>query len=362
MSDQRWMIYGANGYTGRLAAREAVRQGLEPVLAGRNEEALAELARELDLPVAVFSLDDPKVVAGGLRDCRLVLHCAGPFSVTSQPMIEGCLAEGAHYLDITGEIPVFANAHRQAGAARRSDVALVPGVGFDVVPSDCLAASLVEALPAATRLTLAFEAGGGPSPGTAKTSVEGLARGGAVRRDGEIVRVPLAYRTRRIPFAHGEREAMTIPWGDVFTAHVSTGVPDIEVYMSVPPATIRRLRRMRWLQPVLGLGPIQSFLKRRIGKSVTGPSENRRERTQCQLWGEAGTADGREVTGTMTTPNGYDVTVSAALGIVRHLLEHDIEGGYYTPSLLMGADYAAKLPGVTMQIAPVRESEDPGSE
>lgn len=353
MNETRWMIYGANGYTGRLTAHEAVRRGLRPVLAGRNREALTALGAELHLPVEVFPLDDAAVVAERLRGHRLVLHCAGPFSATSQPMIEGCLQAGAHYLDITGEISVFENAHRQAELAERADIVLIPGVGFDVVPSDCLAASLVRALPAATELSLAFEAAGGPSPGTAKTSVEGLARGGAVRRDGRLERVPLAWKTRTVPFAHGERFTMTIPWGDVYTAHVSTGVPDIAVYMSVPPATAKRLRRMRVLQPLLGLGPVQSWMKSRIERSVKGPSDERRDQTQSQLWGEVRTADGRSVSATMTTPNGYDLTVTASLGIVEHLLTNDVEGGYYTPSLLMGPDYATTLPGVTMKVGDV---------
>jgi short subunit dehydrogenase-like uncharacterized protein len=265
-------------------------------------------------------------------------------------MIEACLAGGTHYLDITGEISVFANAHRQNKEARRSDVVLIPGVGFDVVPSDCLAASLVEMLPAATELALAFEAGGGPSPGTAKTSIEGLARGGMVRRDGELIRVPLAWKTRSIPFAHAKRTAVTIPWGDVYTAFVSTGIPNVEVYMSVPPSTISRMRRLRWIQSLLGLGPVQSFMKNRIDRSVSGPSDSARENSRAELWGEARSADGRSVSATMTTPNGYELTVTAGLGIVEHLLQTDVEGGYYTPSLLMGAGYAASLPGVEMRV------------
>jgi short subunit dehydrogenase-like uncharacterized protein len=341
-----WLIYGAYGYTGRLVAREAVRRGLRPTLAGRDEKRTGELASELGLEARNFALDDPAAVRAVIGGNRLVLHCAGPFSVTSEPMVRACLAEGVHYLDITGEIAVFEFAHQQADTARRADVVLAPGVGFDVVPSDCLAASLVEALPAATRLLLAFEAGGGPSPGTAKTSIEGLARGGRIRRDGRLESVPLAWKTRRIPFAHGERTAITIPWGDVYTAFVSTGIPNIEVYMAVPPATARNLRRLRWLRPLLGTAPVQSFLKRRVEAGVSGPSENVREGTRSELWGEARSADGRTVSATMTTPNGYDLTVDAALGIVAHLLANDIEGGYYTPSLLMGAGYAATLSGV----------------
>jgi short subunit dehydrogenase-like uncharacterized protein len=345
-----WMIYGANGYTGKLIAREAVRRGLNPVLAGRNESEIAKLAGDLDLEFSIFTLDDPKQLRSALAGLRLVLHCAGPFSVTSQPMISACLGQSVHYLDITGEIPVFKAAHEQDKEARRADVVLMPGAGFDVVPSDCLAATLVEALPAATRLQLAFEAAGGSSPGTAKTSIEGLGKGGWVRRDGKLKKVPLAWKTRGIPFAHAERTGVTIPWGDVYTAFVSTGVPDIEVYISVPPARISSLRMMKWIQPILGIGWVQAFLKQRIERTISGPSEEKRKNSHSQLWGEATSADGRKVSGTMTTPNGYDLTATASLGIVEYLLENDVEGGYYTPSLLMGAEFAASLPGVEVSL------------
>jgi short subunit dehydrogenase-like uncharacterized protein len=347
-----WMIYGANGYTGRLVAAESVRRGMRPVLGGRNEAAIVQLAEELGLEFRIFSLQEPDEVMQAIDGLKLVLHCAGPFSISSQPMISACLAQGVHYLDITGEITVFANAHQQDELARRADVVLLPGAGFDVVPSDCLAASLVNALPAATKLQLAFEAAGGPSPGTAKTSIEGLGNGGWVRRDGKLKKVPLAWKTRTIPFAHAERTGVTIPWGDVYTAFVSTGVPDIEVYMSVPPATIANLRRMKWFQGLLGLGPVQSFLKKRIEKRISGPSQEARGDSYSQLWGEAESADGRTVSATMTAPNGYDLTVTASLGIVEFLLQNDIEGGFYTPSLLMGADYAASLPGVEFNLLP----------
>lgn len=346
-----WMIYGANGYTGRLMAEAAAGQGLDPILAGRNEAAVREIADGLGLGWRVFALTDEDATREGIRGCRAVLHCAGPFSATSKPMIRACLAEGVHYLDITGEIPVFAHAHRLADEAARRDVLLIPGVGFDVVPTDCLAARLVQLLPAANHLTLAFDTAGGPSPGTAKTAAEGMTRGGCVRRDGELKRVPPAWKTRPVPFAHGERMAVTIPWGDVYTAYVSTGVANIEVYMAMPPARIAQLKRMRLLAPLMGLGVVQSWIRKRIEKNVSGPSAEKRSATKSELWGEAVSADGRRVSGTMTTPNGYELTVTAALAITRHVLEEDIEGGYYTPSLLMGAEFAESLPGVSINLA-----------
>lgn len=346
----RWMVYGANGYTGRLVADVALAQGLRPILAGRSEAPVREMAENLGLEWRVFDLNDASATQAAINDCRAVLHCAGPFSVTSQPMIEACLQTGTHYLDITGEISVFANAHRQSDEASRRDVLLIPGVGFDVVPTDCLAARLVQALPSATHLTLAFEAGGGPSPGTAKTAAENMSRGGCVRHDGRLRKVPAGYKARQVPFASGERHAVTIPWGDVYTAYVSTGVPNIEVYMAMPPARLTQMRRMRWLAPLMGLKFVRNMAKKKIEQNVSGPSPEKRASTESQIWGEVVSADGRRATATMTTPNGYDLTATAAVAITRHVLENDVEGGFYTPSLLMGAEFAESLPGVSINL------------
>lgn len=344
-----WMIYGANGYTGRMMVEEAVKRGLKPVLAGRSAAALEPLAQKHGLAVRAFALDNPAALRTGLNGIGLVLHCAGPFSATCRPMLEACLDVGAHYLDITGEIDVFALCHEHDAAARAKGVVVLPGSGFDVVPTDCLAAQLKRELTGATSLVLAFEAGGGPSPGTAKTSVEGLGKGGRARIGGVVKRVPLAWKTRTFERDGEQRFAMTIPWGDVYTAHVSTGIPDIEVYMGVPPATATRLRRLRLLGPLLGLGPVQAWLKKQVEKKVRGPSDNTRGKTGCVVWGEARDGAGNELKRRLRTPNGYDITVTAALGIVQRLLAGPAPaGGYYTPSKLMGADYVLSLPGVRL--------------
>lgn len=348
--NKNWMIYGANGYTGRLTVAEAQKRGMRPILAGRNSEAIETMAAETGFDSRVFDLGDRAATVDGLQGVSIVLHCAGPFSATSQQMIDACLETHCHYLDITGEISVFANAHRQSDEARHADIVLIPGVGFDVVPTDCLAATLINLLPAATSMALAFKANGSMSPGTMKTSIEGLAGGGCIRQDGKLKWVPLAWKTREIRFASGKRLTMTIPWGDVFTAYVSTGVPDIEVYMAVSPSMVLRMKRMRMMKPLLSMQWVQNMMKRRVEKSVTGPAAGEREDSRMELWGEVKSADGRSVTATMMTPDGYDVTVMASLGIVEYLLENDVEGGFYTPSLLMGADYAASLPGISIDI------------
>src|SRR5262249_45514185 len=147
-----------------------------------------------------------------------VLNCAGPFERTAAPLMEGCLQAGVNYCDITGELNVIEDAAARHDRAREAGISLMPAVGFDVVPSDCLAAQLVEALPGAVELQLAFNALSVVSPGTANTMLAWLGEGGRVRREGAIVRVPAAWKSERIRFPSGNRQAATIAWGDVSTA------------------------------------------------------------------------------------------------------------------------------------------------
>ena len=223
-----WMIYGANGYTGRLVAVEAKHRGLRPVLAGRRAGPIETLATDLSLPARVFDLGDARSAAAALADMAVVAHCAGPFAATSAQMIDACLTSRTHYLDITGELDVFLAAQRRHADAQAAGIVICPGVGFDVIPTDCLAAVLKEALPDATHLVLAFDARTRVSPGTARTMAESFRlgrRGGRVRRNGVIEEVPLAHSRRRVDFTGGSAMTIAIAWGDLATAYVSTGIP-----------------------------------------------------------------------------------------------------------------------------------------
>ena len=342
---QDWLLYGANGYTGELIARECRRQGLRPVLAGRTRERIAPLAASLELPSRVFDLRDVRELATQLKGMRLVLNCAGPFSATAGPLMDACLEARVHYLDVTGEIAVFERAHALNEAARAAGIVICCGVGFDVIPTDCLAATLKASLPQATHLALGFDSRSGLSPGTAKTSLQRLAVGGAVRENGRITTVPLAWKTRRIDFGAGEKLAMSIPWGDVSTAWHTTAIPNIEVYIPASPRLIARLRWLNPLRPVLRLRPLQALAARRIEKAVKGPDGAQRARSPTCVWGEVRDERGATRTARLVVANGYDVTVSGALAITRSVLEEPRQGGAYTPALLMGADFVCTLPG-----------------
>ena len=342
MSDS--IIYGANGYTGRLIAEEAVGRGMKPTLAGRDERKIRALAEELECPHRVFALDDPAEVARGLADHRAVLHCAGPFSATAAPMIGACLAAGVHYLDITGEVSVIEAAAALHPRAVEAGVALLPAVGFDVVPSDCLAAMLHGRLPAATHLQLAFTGTGTVSPGTANTMLEALPQGGQVRIDGRITRVPPAWRSMEVPFREGPRSAVTVPWGDVSSAFHSTGIPNVEVYLSMSPRRIRWLRRMRPLLPLLRLPLPAAPLRWAIRRFMAGPSPEERRTTRGSFWGRVVDEQGASVEATLLTPSGYLLTAQTALACLERVLTGDAPRGFSTPSRAFGAEFILGIP------------------
>ncbi len=338
-----WMIYGANGYTGRLVAQAAVAGGMRPILAGRSEASLRPLAQELGLEFRIFGLDQPEEVDRGLAGLRLVLHCAGPHSQTSAPMAEGCLRKRVHYLDITGEISVFEALAARNEAALAAGVMLLPGVGFDVVPTDCLAAMLAEALPGSQSLTLAFWTVGSSSPGTAKTMVEGLGEGvGLARIDGKIQEVPLAWVQREVPFPSRPRHAVSIPWGDVSTAYYSTKIPNITTLMALPPSTARWMKLGPMLAPVLNLAPVQRALKALVTRTVKGPDSAARAAGRTEIWGEVTHPDGRTVQGSFICSEGYTFTVSASLAAVQHSLR-EAKPGFQTPSRAFGAHFVEEV-------------------
>lgn len=319
-NDSNWIIYGANGYTGELIAREAVRQGLKPTLAGRNKAKVEALAQELGLSYKAFGLDNVDAVSEQLQGFKLVMHCAGPFSATSKPMMEACIKADTHYLDITGEISVFELAQSLNGQAEKADIVLCPGVGFDVIPTDCVAAALKEALPDATHLALGFDSRTGFSPGTAKTSTEGMAEGGKIRKNGKITTVPLAHYVRTIDFGDGKKSAMSVPWGDVSTAFYTTGIPNIEVFVPAFPKMIFGAKMMNYVRPVLKLNAVQKFIKSRIEKTVVGPNEELRAKVPTYVWGEARNSRGEFKTARIQTENAYSLTVNGSLTVVNYLL------------------------------------------
>lgn len=340
------LLYGANGYTARLIIDHARQAGVPLMLAGRNAAIRAQAERE-GWEARIFDLTDSRRIAEQLAGIKVVINAAGPFVHTAEPLARACLQAGVHYLDITGEIPVFEALATLDGPAREAGVMLMPGVGFDVVPTDCLAAHLKQRLPGATHLALAFRGLNQLSRGTARTAVELGHEPGWVRRDGVLERVPVAYRSRTIDLGAGPVSAMTIPWGDVATAWYTTGIPNIETYLVVPPAVIRWARRGARLQGLLRYQGVRRVLQGLIQRTMRGPDHVAREREVAICWGEACDAGGHCVRSRLNLPNPYTLTAWTALAIARRVLAGALRPGYATPAGVYGPDFILTFPGVT---------------
>ena len=343
-----FMIYGATGYTGKLVARAAKTLGMSPVLAGRNEARLKPIADECGFAFRTIDLDDVRALRSGLDGMAAVLHIAGPFSRTSKPMLDACLAARVHYLDVTGEIDVFEACASRDHEARDAGIMVLPGVGFDVVPSDCLVAHVKELLPDAIEVTLAISDLGILSRGTAKTTIEAVARLSRARRNGHIVLLDAPSR-RDFDFGRGPKPSAVFSWGDVSTAFHSTGIPNITVYFEITPELDKLLGLPRIVRRLLSMGPIQRMLKRQVDRKPEGPTDSERAEGHVILLAEAVNAAGRVMRARLKTPGGYALTAATSLEIMRRVLDGKASPGFQTPSRLFGPDFILTFPGCTRQ-------------
>lgn len=340
-----WLIYGAYGYTGQLIAEEAAKRGLKPVLGGRNKQKLEALAGQLQLDSRAFAIDSVDQVAAELEGMALVLNCAGPFNPSADIVVQACIKRGIHYLDISGEPEMFEKHLARNKQAAASGSVVIPGVGFDVVPSDTLAKRLADRMPDAVNLELAFFGDGQGSAGSAKTVLGMMADKCKVRRNGKIVRKPLAFSRKSIRFSDREEWCMSIPWGDISTAYHSTGIPNITMYMAAAPKAARMMRLLSPLASLLALPAIQKKMFAKIEANVQGPDSEMRSQTCMRLWGKVTDANGNSLEATVDTPEGFTFTTNAALLCVEKVLSGAVVlAGCYTPSMALGTDLLAEIP------------------
>jgi short subunit dehydrogenase-like uncharacterized protein len=342
------MIYGATGYTGKLMAEEAVKRELSPILAGRSETKLQPLAVQLGLEYSAFPLDSLDTVIKALQSAKveLVLHVAGPFIFTSDIMIRACLAVGAHYLDITGEIPVYQNAYSYHQQALDKQIVIMPGVGFDVVPSDCLLKYVADQVDEATQLEVAFHTHDiVVSRGTLKSGIEIIRTvGNLVRRNDELVKVPFASETRTFRFISGEAFAVQNMWGDVVTAYQTTGVPNITTYFVYSQASEWQLRFLYRLAPLLNIGFIRRWFQRQIDKMPLGPSPEQQQTAHVDIYAKASNARGESAEAWLETCEAYRFTALASLRAVELVLDGHYSGAM-TPAGAFGADFVLEMAG-----------------
>ena len=323
------LIYGAAGYTGRMIAAQATIAGLSIIVAGRKEPPLAALAESLDAGMRVFSLEDKDELIRQLGGVSVVLNCAGPFAGTAESLMKACIAQGIHYLDITAEINVYRLAESLGDMAARAGSMLMPGVGWDVVPTDCLAVRLARQVHEPRRLRIALQVAGSMSRGSAVSAGEIIGAGLLERVNGTLM---TKENTQPGWFDFGEGPVACAPlsFGDLVTAWHSTGIPDIEMFVHVTG---------------------DAFPEGDLSLLPDGPGQEERDASRARAVAEVTGSDGTVQQAVIETVNGYSYTPLAAVEAARRVLSGECCPGFQTPAIMFGAEFALTIPGTSIQLS-----------
>jgi short subunit dehydrogenase-like uncharacterized protein len=345
MTKNNILLYGANGYTATLILNELPAYRLPVIVAGRNETVIKKISEAHQIGYRIIDLNNTPQLLDGLKDIKLVIHCAGPFSFTAKQMVEACIETGTHYIDINGDLSVFEWIKTQDAKAKANNIMLLPGAGFDVIPTDCIAARLKDQMPDATGLKLAFAGfGSSLSHGTAITMIGKLGNGGAKRKDGKIIKTPLGRETFQLPYGNKELFFMSIPWGDVSTAHFTTGIPDITTFTMVKPKFARMLKFQFLFNWLLRMEWVKNRLRKKVKAGAAGPTPEQRQKAYTYVWGEVRNAKGEIKTAGLTCSDGYTLTAHGCLVIASKIWNNNFKPGYQTPVTAYGKELISEIP------------------
>ena len=339
------MIYGSTGYTGRLIVGQAIEAGLTPLLAGRSRDALREQAERFDLPWLAYSLDRTGDVTEALSHADVVINAAGPFLETASPMIEACLRARVHYLDISGELPVFQGALQKDQEAAEAGVMLMPGAAWSVVATDCLAAHVAAKLPGAKYLRIGIAHSSIASRGSARSALGLISSQVAIRRNGRLASVPVGRLERSFDFGDGAKPCMALSWPDVLCAYHTTGAPNIEVYMDIGGLPRFAAPLSSWIGELFQLPGLQPVLRAAAQLLPRGPEEDARKAATQMIVVEGEDNWRRSASARLTTADGYGFTAAACVAIAERVLEGEYRPGFQTPAGLFGADFVLRLKG-----------------
>jgi short subunit dehydrogenase-like uncharacterized protein len=315
------LIYGATGYTGRMAAQRAKALGLTFEIGGRSHQPLAALAAQLDVPYRVF--DTGADAAGFLSGISVLLNVAGPFAHTAEGLMRACLQTGVDYLDITAEINVYRLAERLGAQAKDAQVMLLPGVGWDVVPTDSLAAHVARRVDKPAALSIALQVPGSMSRGSARSVSEIIGAGVMARVDGELVATPDA-QPRHFDFGEGPVLCVPLSFGDLVTAWHSTGIANISMYVHLSG---------------------EAFPEGDLSLLPDGPDAEERAKHPAHAAVEITGGDGSVARSFIDTVNGYAYTPLAAVEAARRVLKGERRPGFATPVQVFGGGFAESITG-----------------
>jgi short subunit dehydrogenase-like uncharacterized protein len=322
----RIVVFGAAGYTGRLAVEALAAIGARPVLAGRGRDRLAALADQHGgLEVAVADATDPASVRALVGPDDVLVSTVGPFTRYGEPAVAAAAEEGAHYVDSTGEAPFIRRVFTEFGPkAERSGAALLPAFGYDFVPGNLAGALAVQDARDNGQVPRRVEIGyfltgdtsaSGLSSGTRATIATGPGQRQHVWRDGRLVTEPIARRVRR--FADDGRQLPAVSFGGSEQLALPRWAPElreVDVYLGWFGRRSRALQLASLLEPVVLALPgarrrFQQRGERALSRTGQGPDAAGRARTGSLVLAVACNAAGRELARVrLAGGNGYDLT------------------------------------------------------
>jgi short subunit dehydrogenase-like uncharacterized protein len=342
------LIYGAYGFTGAGISKLAAEYGITPVLAGRNEAKLKPLADSLGYDYVVLSLENNHDnLVKVLKHFEIVLHIAGPYTFTAKPMLDAVVEAGTHYVDLTGENHVIQAQLDRDQEFKRANIMVMPAVGYDVVPTDCLNVYVAEKIDNPTVLNVVLNGdytaveGAQASRGTMKSALEMLGRPLLMRENGKMVETSDPKVIKRQE--NGQQQTLVqIPWADMITSYVSTGIPTIEVFQVQQgeiPSWVISLARSDFGRRVLGW-LIDKY-------APEGPPPGAQEKRQTRVVSTVTNAAGDTASAAMITPEAYLLTFHSTLIVAKRVIDGHWEPGFQTVGKVYGPDLALEVPGVS---------------
>ena len=305
-----------------VIAQQAKARGLKPLLAGATATALAAMSRELDMP---FRRVSARRYVRRFRDAvssvSVVLrYPAGPYSQTARPMLERVSPQASTIWTLTGICRSIRWSPRDE-QAKQAGVMLLPAVGFDVVPTDCLAAHLKRRLPTATHLARSRLGAAASNAARCARRWKGWRRHLDSSRWQVDAHARHVDQTREIISGvekFGRTTAMS--WGDAVTGVLHDGDSKHSRVFAAPP----------WL-PAACIKPRAtrdgcSSLHRSGADAPFGGIDAGRTCKEgvCHIryvtcWGE-GPNDGEGLSSRLVTPEAYDLTALTAVEAVVRVL------------------------------------------
>ena len=336
------VVFGATGYTGRLVVESLVERGVRPVLAGRRERPLNQLACTLGgLDVRTADLAEPDSVRALVSEGDVLVTTVGPFERLGDVAADAAASQGAHYLDSTGEVGFVRRLQKRYPAAASDDAAapgdaprgtMLPAFGYDYVPG-ILAGSLALERAGDRAETLRvgyFAPGAGPtglSGGTMTTMLEELSKPFLVWRDHRWQKPGRMPRQHTFTVDGAKRNAVMVPGTEiVFLPEAFPEVANIEVFngwFSAPGPV------MKAALPAMAVAGSSSLARKALGKGITaltgsegGPSASERAKSSSLAIAVVTDSRGETVSEVRVAgPNVYTLTGHLLAAGAEHVLK-----------------------------------------